>query len=192
MEIINAVPEDAPLIAKAIMTAVGTEICENMAGENHSLDDVAKLFTELAGRNDSQYSWRNTRIAVVEDGKKAGVCVCYDGKDLKKLRRSFFELTNKMFGWGLSEEEIENIPEETKAGEYYLDSLMVLPEYRKRGIASALIEDAHTKARSEGLPLGLLVDPDNPKARHLYDSLGFKQVDIRPFAGVDMNHLLLD
>lgn len=64
-----------------------------------------------------------------------------------------------------------------------------MPEYRGRGVATALIEAAGVRARECGKPLGLLVDKANSRARRLYDSLGFKQVGERFFAGELMDHL---
>lgn len=188
IKIIDAQPTDASFIAETVMTAVGSEICEGMAG-THSIEDVRGIFTRLAGRDDSQYSWRNTRLAVDSDGNRIGACVSYDGSKLRCLRRSFFEEANKTLGWGLTSEEIENIPAETDENEFYLDSLMVLPSFRKQGIATKLISDASRRADVFGKRLGLLVDTDNPRARRLYESLGFQEVGIRPFAGVEMYHM---
>lgn len=187
-KIIDATPSDASFIAETVMTAVGNEICEGMAG-SHPMDSVRNIFTRLAGIDESQYSWRNTRLAVDSDGNRLGACVSYDGARLRQLRRSFFKEANATLGWGLSHEDVENVPEETDGKEFYLDSLMVVPQARNKGIASALIEDASRKAASTGKPLGLLVDTENPRARRLYDSLGFQPIGIRPFAGVEMHHM---
>ncbi len=191
MEIINATKADAPLIAEAVMTAVGEDICRNMAGKNNTIDDVRKIFTLLAESDESQYSWQNSRIIITDNGEKAGVCVSYPGSHLKKLRRSFFRLTNKFLGWNLSEEEIENIPEETVPEEFYLDSLIVVPEFRGEGYVTALIQDALEKAKSYNLPLGLLVDEENENAKRLYEKSGFKKVGDRYFAGNLMSNLRL-
>ena len=73
-----------------------------------------------------------------------------------------------------------------------LDTLAVLPEYRKQGIASALLKASIEKARKIGKPAGLLVEKENHNARRLYESLGFKKVGERPFAYVMMDHLRCD
>ncbi len=188
IEIIDATPDDASMIAEAIMEAVGEEIVGHMAGKG-SREDVKKVFSRLARRQDSQYSYLNTRIARMPDGSKAGVCISYDGNLLKSLRRSFFDEANEVFGWGVTPREVEALPGETTGEEFYLDTLAVLPKFRKRGIATALIRDAESKAEKAGLPLGLLVADDNPRARKLYENLGFKEVGRRPFAGEMMTNL---
>ncbi len=191
MKITDAEITDAPLIARGIMEAVGDDICRHMAGNKHTLEDVRGVFERLARTEDSQYSWRNSRVAVDDDGTRMGVCVSYDGEGLRRLRRKFFEEANRTFGWGVTPAQVEAVPEETDGSEYYLDTLMTLPQYRGRGAGRALIEDAADRAAKAGKPLGLLVDPDNPRARRLYDACGFREVGMRPFAGVNMTHMQL-
>lgn len=191
MIITDAKPEEAPLIAEAILEAIGPEITAGLAGDNHPIEDVKNIFTRLAERTDSQYSYLNTRICRTTDGTPMGVCISYDGAELKRLRRPFFAEANKVLGWGLTEEEIENVPGETSDGEFYLDTLMTLPQFRGKGVGRALIRDAYEKARQHNKPLGLLCDNDNDTARRLYDSIGFKEIGLRPFAGHNMKHLQL-
>lgn len=192
IKITDAERTDAPLIARGIMEAVGEDICRNMAGDSHTLDDVREVFERLALRDDSQYSWRNSRVATDEAGRRLGVCISYDGADLRRLRRSFFEEANRTFGWSISPEAVEALPGETENDEFYLDTLMVLPETRGRGVGRLLIKDAARRATVSGKPLGLLVDPDNLRARRLYDTEGFSPKGTRYFAGVEMDHLQLD
>lgn len=189
--ITDAKPEEAPLIADAILAAVGDEITTDLAGENNTIEDVHGIFQRLASRDDTQYSFSNTRIARDADGNPAGVCISYDGADLKRLRRPFFKEANEILGWGLSDKEVDNLPGETDPEEFYLDTLMTLPEYRSRGIGKALINDAAVKAAKCGKPLGLLCDTDNQRAERLYHAAGFRRVGLRPFAGHLMNHLRL-
>ena len=189
--ITDASPEDASLIADAILAAIGDEITDNLAGDNNSRQDVHGIFSRLAACDDSQYSFRNTRIARTPDGKAIGVCISYDGADLKRLRRPFFKEANDILGWGLTDDEVEQIPGETDPDEFYLDTLMTLPEYRGKGVGKALIADASAKAAYCGKPLGLLCDIDNARAERLYHSAGFRRVGLRPFAGHQMNHLRL-
>lgn len=190
--ITDATPQDASLIADAILAAIGDELTENLAGENNTTKDVHDIFERLAARDDTQYSYRNTRIARDRDGNAMGVCISYDGADLKRLRRPFFKEANAILGWNLSDSEIEDIPGETEPDEFYLDTLMTLSQYRGRGIGKSLIMDAASKAVKTGKPLGLLCDTDNLRAERLYVSAGFKLMGQRPFAGHTMNvfHLL--
>ncbi|MBD5334675.1 MAG: GNAT family N-acetyltransferase [Duncaniella sp.] len=184
MKIINARKTDAPLIARSIMDAVGEEICSGLATNGHSLDDVERLFTSLALREDSQYSYLNTLTALDDSGKAVGVCVGYDGSRLHELREAFFEEAEKQLGI-----EMGDIDDETDSGEFYIDTLAVLPEYRGRGIASELLRASIRRAEAIGKPAGLLVDKENTRARRLYENIGFRKVGERPFCYVMMDHL---
>lgn len=180
MTIRQATPSDAPVIARAIVMAVGIDIISSI-GEP---DRVEAMFCALAARHDTQYSWVNTLVAVDTDGTVAGVAVAYDGAGLQSMRRHFFDAVAASFGRDMSA-----MDDETDAGEFYLDTLAVMPQYRGRGIARSLIDATAQRAASAGKPLGLLVDKDNDKARSLYLSAGFVPVGERPFAFTLMDHL---
>ena len=191
MKIETATPEDAPLIADAIIEAIGPELTMHLAGDHNTPEEVHDLFARLAAREDTQYSYLNSRIARDETGAPMGVCVSYDGAQLKQLRRPFFAEANATFGWEMSAEDIENVPGETEPDEFYLDTLMTLPRFRGKGVGKNLILDAAEKARHSGKPLGLLCDLDNDRARRLYEKCGFSIIGRRPFAGHEMNHMQL-
>ncbi len=187
IQIIDSRKCDAPLIARSIMEAVGDDICQSLAGDNHTLSDVERLFVILAEMDDSQYSYRNSLTAIGDDGKAVGVCVSYDGAMLHELRAAFFINVEKELGI-----KMDGVEDETDCCEFYIDTLAVLPEYRGKGIASALIKATVDKASAVGKPVGLLVDKDNIMARRLYENLGFRQVGERPFCHVMMDHLQIN
>lgn len=168
-----AVADDAELIATAVCMAVGYD-------REHPIYPV---FRELAEREMTQYSYRNALIAEV-DGVAAGALVGYDGARLKELREPIFPLLEKYLGEALQ------IEDETEAGEFYLDSLGVLPEFRGLGVGSQLLTAMRDRAFSEGhQQVGLIVDFDNPRAERLYTSLGFQRVGEKRFLGHRMWHL---
>ncbi len=61
------------------------------------------------------------------------------------------------------------------ADQILLMDIALLPEYRNRGIGTALIQDLMVEARRDGKPLHLHVEPFNP-AFKLYQRLGFAKV----------------
>ncbi len=167
--------------------AIGDEITRNLAGQDHTPADVEALFSSLAARPDTQYSYLNTLVALDDDGRPMGCIVSYDGASLIDMRRIFFEEARRQIG--LNPDTIEP---ETTPDEFYLDTLAVFEPYRGRGIARRLIEAAACRAAEiSGKPVGLLVDKTNHRARRLYDSIGFVFRDERPFAGEVMDHLQL-
>ena len=63
----------------------------------------------------------------------------------------------------------------------WLEDLVVLPEYRGRGVGSALLGHAITCAREAGvLRMTLLSDEDNALAHAVYASEGFQFSGMRP------------
>lgn len=185
MKIIKARKSDAPAIAQAIMMGVGRDICADMAGEGHTLEDVKRLFTRLAELEDSQYSYLNTLVAVNEAGQPIGICVGYDGAQLYELRKRFFSMAKEVLG-----RDYSNVDDETDSSEFYIDTLAVFPDYRGKGVATELLRASIERAKEIGKPAGLLVDKENATAARLYERVGFRKVGERPFCFVMMNHLL--
>ena len=187
MKIQPALPSHANLIAKAVMMAIGDEICAGFAAPDHTLADVERLFTTLAAMPDSQYSYANTLIAIDETTNEVmGLCVSYDGAQLHTLRQRFFEEARRQLN-----RDIEGMADETSPDEFYLDTLATLPHHRGKGVGTALLRASVEKAHAAGKPAALLVDKTNPRAAALYHSLGFRHIGDRPFAGVLMSHMRL-
>ena len=193
MKILPANPTHAADIARLIITAMTDDCCQFLVGPEHTLDDFYNTMLRLVLMDDSQYSWRNAFVAVddeadpddIEKAPVAGVIVGYDGKDLHRLRRRFQEAA--MADWQM---DYSNMDDETAEGEFYLDSLAVYPQYRKRGIASQLLNRIIEHAASLGLPAALLVDQGNPSAERLYTSMGFEYCDDATWGGHAMRHLV--
>ena len=177
----NALKTQASEIAWLIMEAMDYDCCRNFAGPHHTLDDFHTMLTELVEMEHSQYSYRNTLCAMVGD-QLAGVLVSYDGKVLLKLREAFIAKAKEHLG-----QDFSGMDEETQAGEYYLDSLCVKKEYRKHGIATALLREAIKRHSDQ--PVGLLVDVTHPWAERLYTSIGFRFVNETTWGGHEMRHL---
>ena len=169
----EATLDDAPLVAKVVLMALHYD-------ESHPLYDI---FKELAARTDAQYSYCNALVAEV-DGAVAGAIVGYDGARLYELREPLLALIKERQG------DVIDIEDETSAGEFYLDSLAVLPQFRGMGIGGKLLASARDRAFDAGFDkVGLLVDFTNPRAEKLYASLGFRRVNATKFLGLDMWHM---
>lgn len=189
MVILPATPSQSAEITELIMLAMNHDCCRNWAGSNHTLDDFRQVMETLVKCKDSQYSYRNCLVAM-KQGDLMGVLVAYNGADLHRLREPFIQSARKHF-----QKDYSHIEDETTAGEFYLDSLAVKPQYRHRGVATTLLHAGIERARSFGiLRVGLLVDLGNPSAEKLYRSLGFQYVNDTTWGGHPMRHLqfLLD
>ena len=184
MIIEQAKKEQSYDIARLIMQAMTDDCCLYMAGPGNTLADFERMMVRLVEMDESQYSYRNTLVALDADGRVAGAGVAYDGACLHRLRRAFFHVAQQELG-----RDFSNIDDETGAGEFYLDSIAVYPQYRRQGIATALIRALVAKAHALGMPAGLLVDKANPNAGRLYAALGFKYVEDKMWGGHLMSHL---
>ena len=191
IEIREATKAQAADIARLIMIAMTDDCCLHFCGVGYGLDDFYKMMVSLVEREDSQYSYINTLVAMA-DGKVVGIAVSYDGSRLHELRQAFIQAAKEYLG-----KDHSGMDDETQAGELYLDSLAVLPGYRRQGIALRLLEATKDKADKIGLPcVGLLVDKGNPAgealcrvghhggyglrqspAREIPDPVGFVQAD---------------
>ena len=182
----EATKKQSAEIAQLIMMAMTDDCCLYFCGDGYGLDDFREMMTKLVERNDSQYSHRNTLVAMDED-KVVGIAVSYDGGWLHKLRRAFIEAAKEQIG-----KDHSGMDDETQEGELYLDSLAVLPEYRHQGIAKRLLITTKERADRQGFPVvGLLVDKGNPAAEVLYTSVGFRYVNDSQWGGHFMKHLVL-
>ena len=67
----------------------------------------------------------------------------------------------------------EDMEDEAKPGEFYIDSLSVSLPYRNQGVGTALIKKAKKIAQGQGISMvTLAVEPMNT-AKKLYQELGF-------------------
>lgn len=185
----DASKEDAPFIAETIMEALGHDLCVGLAEGENNLGRVRQLFTELSAREDSQYSYLNTLVAIDRaTGNRVGAIISYDGARLRELRRAFIDAANRLLGWNVTVKEADKWEPEAEAGEVYLDSLYVVDAFRRHGVGATLIRKAMERHSAAAKPYGLLVEPDNIKGLSLYKALGFRPVGTNNFCGTPMLH----
>lgn len=172
--------EEASQIAGLFMLAWPVE--EILESNGISYGQLHESITRVAASKENIYSYENTIVAEI-DGRVVGAMCAYDGADYQRLKQPIVDTLGKDSGFAALKE--------TEAGEFYLDSIGVLPEYRGRGIASLLIEAQCQRAASLGHKVaGLIVDEDKPKAEALYKKLGFRHIGNRDFFGHRMKHMV--
>ena len=173
-----AVVADAPLIAQAVAMAMGEDSAMKLCGEKY-----LRVLEAVAAAEGTQYSYRNAMVAEL-DGEAAGTVVGYDGALLEGLRNGTLKVVGKNF-------ENPIVPEdETQSGEFYIDSIGVLPQFRGCGIGKRLLTAMVGKALVLGCgKAGLIVDFENPSAGRLYEACGFQKVGEKDFYGHKMHHL---
>lgn len=144
--------------------------------------ELHETVTEIAASKETIYSFENTFVAEIDD-KIVGAICGYDGADYLKLKRPILDLLGH-------DSEFARMTE-TEAGEFYIDSIGVLPEYRGRGIASQMFVALIERATSLGhRKVGLIVDIDKPETEALYLRLGFRHVGYKDFFGHKMKHMV--
>ena len=172
--------EDSAQIAGLFMLAWPVD--EILDSNGISYEQLHASITCVAARAETIYSYENTVVAEIDD-KVVGAMCAYDGADYQRLKQPIVDTLGDDSGFA-------NL-KETEAGEFYLDSVGVLPEHRGRGIASLLFEAQCQRAASLGHKVaGLIVDEDKPKAEALYTRLGFRYLDDKDFFGHKMKHMI--
>jgi len=70
----------------------------------------------------------------------------------------------------------------SKPDSLYIVELQVLPELQGRGIGTAVVRKVIEQGANRGVPVTLSVVPGNPRAKRLYERLGFGATDVEnPF-----------
>ena len=146
---------------------------------------IYKHLVDICRMYDTLYSYCNTRIAEI-GGNRVGALVAYDGARYAALRAKTFGLVQQSSGMDLSKNAME-----TGAGEFYLDSMAILPDYRGIGIGKMLMRDRVEWASQNGFKaVTLLVDKDKPRLQSYYESLGFAMKEEMFVFGAWYNKLL--
>ena len=178
----QAFKEEASQIAELFMLAWPLE--EILESNGITYQQLHESMTDVAASEQTIYSYENTYVAEV-GGKIVGAMCAYDGADYQRLKQPIVDILGSDSGFAQLKE--------TEEGEFYLDSVGVLEEYRGRGIASKLFTAQIDRARSLGhKAAGLIVDVDKPKAEALYTRLGFRHIDNKDFFGHPMKHMVIE
>ena len=173
--------EEASAIAELFMLAWPVE--EILESNGITYHQLHKSMTTIAGSEQTLYSYENTFVAEV-DGKIVGAMCAYDGADYQSLKQPIVDILGPDSGFAQLKE--------TEEGEFYLDSVGVIEEYRGRGIGSKLFAAQIERGKSLGHKVvGLIVDVDKPQAEALYTRLGFKHLDNKDFFGHPMKHMVI-
>jgi ribosomal protein S18 acetylase RimI-like enzyme len=162
----DATPMDAPFIARVVLA--GIEMLEIDAEMTDEHQPILAHLIDICRMDDTLYSYKHTRIAEME-GKIVGALIGYDGARYAAMRAKTFGLVQQISGLDLSKNALE-----TGEGEFYLDSMAILPEFRGKKIGLQLMRDRMDWALQNGFEtITLLVDKDKPHLQRYYESLGF-------------------
>ena len=176
----KAMKEEAAQIAELFLLAWPVD--EIASSNGLTYEELHESITGISASPKTIYSFENTFVAEI-DNKIVGAMCGYDGAEYQILKQPIVEMLGE-------DSEFARL-KETEAGEFYLDSVGVLPEYRGRGIASQLFAAQTERAAMLGHDVvGLIVDIDKPQAEALYTRLGFTHVGYKDFFGHQMKHMI--
>ena len=162
----DATLDDAPFIARVVLAGIDMLDIDAILPEGQR--SIYEHLIEISRMDDTLYSYCNTRIAEI-DGNKVGALVSYDGAQYAKMREITFDLVQQTSGLDLTHNAMETGP-----GEFYLDSMAILADFRGNGIGKMLMLDRMDFAMENGFQkVTLLVDKDKPHLQKYYESLGF-------------------
>ena len=175
---------DAAFVAMVVAEALGDDVMEQYERMGRRIPEERReqmaLIEKVVRQTGTLYTWRHATIAVGADGAPIGALVAYCGDDYMSRRTLTFGMFEEAGGLSFDAEAMEA---ETLPGEYYLDSLAVLPSQRGRGVARTLLEAGISEAKALGRPAILACAPDNVGAKRLYEALGFRETRIYTIFG---------
>ena len=171
MEIREATKADSRAIAELALMAGEGIPGYFWAGAAAPGEDILDVGARNASSDTENFSWRNTRLAVVDDGI-AGMILAYrlpepedadDVNDYPAFLRPLIEL------------------EQLVPGSFYINMLATYPEYRGLGIGTGLMGIVDAWAREAGCDLASIqVFEENAGALRLYRRLGYRERARRP------------
>lgn len=165
----DATEDDIQFIAKCTMAAIGLyDFRTQMTpGQKNSY----RCLAEICGMNSTLYSYRKSRIASVGD-TAVGCLISYRGESYAEARKITFGIAEKTLGTDLTGTEAE-----TGEGEYYLDTMAVIPAFRGYEIGKKLLIDGIDRGKQAGYSkITLIVGKRYAHLRKYYAEVGFREL----------------
>lgn len=149
--------------------------------------DVQEAWSLAVATSDkSRYHYSRALVAKTDDNQILGVAFGYVDTEEKSLDTALQTILADRFSyhrWLFEDSEVF-------ANEWYLDSIVVTDEARGQGIGRKLFQAIEVRAKSQQRDIiGLNVDDGNPRARKLYDSLGFEPVGFLTIGSHNYTHM---
>ena len=145
------------------------------------------MLEQLRSEN-TKYSYQHCWVVRDAHDVIQGVLLGYEGDLESELDQQLFQDFKNTFPDLAGNVELGAM--ESRIGEWYLDSLVVAPESRGKGIAQAFFRYIQQMEMSTQI-IGLNCDVANPHAKRLYERIGFKVVDQVSFSGHLYDHMQL-
>lgn len=165
--------KDAKSLAPLIYSAI-EDLAEHFTGAL-SINQAIERLTVLIAKEDNRFSYQYA-LVIEADGNINGIGSVYPENVIDDLTYKTIELS-KEFSWPIDKKREDRLLKDKEApkGTYYIDHLAINEDYRGKGYATLLIEAMEKRGKDLGHKVvSLLVDHNNPKARALYERLGYR------------------
>jgi ribosomal protein S18 acetylase RimI-like enzyme len=177
----KAEKEEANEVATYLMLAMEGFVYTMIAEKNHQ--KAIDCLAYFCGQENNQYSYQNCWVLEFQ-GKIIGAANVYDGADLLKLRKPVIDYIRANYN------ELFNPGIETEAGEFYIDTFAIHPNFQGKGMGLKILQFLiHEYVINQKMALGLLVESENIGAKKLYSKAGFEYVQMREFLTKNLEHL---
>lgn len=152
-----------------------------------SVDDVQQAMALAVAKSEkSRYHFSRAVVAKSDDNEVLGVLFGFPDSEEEQVDHAFQSILADKFSyhrWMFEDAE-------AFSNEWYIDSIVVTSAARGQGIGTQLLKYIEAKAKRDGQKvLGLNVDNVNPRARKLYESLGFSAVGALTLENHHYTHL---
>lgn len=159
--------------ARAIATFISmaeSEMVHHFTGTTDPEKSLDALCEFILSPVSNRYSLENNQVVEV-GGRVAAAAISFPADRQPELDIPVLESMNRR-GYNLERLFFEGEP-----GTYYLSTMGVDPDYRGRGIGSALMGAAQEKGRKLGFKeASLLVSKNKEKVKLLYERVGFRTI----------------
>jgi ribosomal protein S18 acetylase RimI-like enzyme len=186
IDIRSARPDDAPFLSWVMLTAsrshLNDGIWEHYVG---GTEQDCLSFLSLVATTQKPHLFHNSTFIVAEvNGQKVAALSGYDPRVLgmKVFGQALPEVFQKL-EWSMDDQKaaVERyrpwmtcIPDDAE-GAWIVESVAALPEYRRQGVVSMLLDEVLNRGRRSGYKraqIGVLIN--NTPARLAYEKWGFK------------------
>lgn len=175
--------KDARAIASFIVMAE-SEMVRHFTGTSDPEASVRAIEEFVVAPETNRYSLANNLVAEV-DGVAAGSIISFPADRQPDLDGILLDALNRR-GYNLERLFFEGEP-----GTYYLSTMGVNPDFRGKGIGTALLAAAGQKGAELGFSrASLLVSKGKPKVQALYEKLGYSVLVGVAIGDVEYNRMV--
>ena len=166
--------------AVELLLASGGEVYPRLAGS----EEAARSILAAAYRRPGNTASAEVVTIAELDGRVAGALAAFPVSEGARRARRYMRLSLARlppWRWPRALRLFDSRRPAPPPRSLYIDSLATAPDFRRRGVARALLERAAEEARERGCThIALETEVENSAARSLYRSTGFRETETFP------------